>query len=191
MRIPSCDFALTKKVMLVLSFSIVTVSQSFVHAREMIQPQAHYNMCLKTMKESPDKSSIVAAFEEAMTNTNTFIERLSDACGGSTHSAEWVTNCQNAVNAAKLDNWLEARNQLSVALGHQKDLPDWLLMKAVADRKTGALQATILDLEYLCKIRKERKEGYKTAWETQTGLKDDYWYSDRVLQAYLNADKKQ
>lgn len=182
---------ITKNAMLMLSSFFLISSSGLVEARQITPPIAHYEMCLKTMKENQDKRAIVAAFEEAMKDPSTFIERLSNVSGGSTHSAEWVTNCQNAVNAARSENWLEARNQLSLALGHQKDLPDWLLMKAVADRKTGALEATILDLDYLCKIRKERKDGYKTAWETQTGFKDEYWYTDKVLRTYLGSDKVQ
>ncbi len=185
MRMQKVGCTIWQKAYLFICVFMAMFSESFAGAREITPPQFHYKMCLAKLQEIPEDKPIIMAFEEALNDTKTFVDRLSNTCGGSTHSKEWVTNFQNAVNAAKVDNWLEARNQLSLTLGLQNDIPDCLLMKAVADRKTGAFETTILDLESLCRIIKERKNGYKTAWERQTGFQDDYWYSNKVLKSYL------
>ncbi len=81
--------------------------------------------------------------------------------------------------------WLrvEGITDLYNVAGCPRDLPDWLLMKAVADHKTGALSSTISDLEYLCKLRKEKSNGSQSLWELETGQKGEYWYSSKVLNA--------
>ncbi len=132
-----------------------------------------YNTCISKLREKYRDKAVFAAFDAAEGDTKKLLEELSKECIGSTHSAEWVTHCQNAVIAAKKENWLEARNQLSIALGLKRDLQDWLLMKAIADHKTGALSATVEDLENLCKIRKEKTDGYKTVWATERGVEEN------------------
>lgn len=132
-----------------------------------------YNICITKLREKYRDEAVFAAFDAAEGNTKKLLEELSKECIGSTHSSEWVTHCQNAVMAAKKENWLEARNQLSIALGLKRDLQDWLLMKAVADHKTGALDATVEDLENLCKIRKEKTDGIKTVWAIERGVEEN------------------
>lgn len=145
----------------------------------IVPGSAIYNSCLLKIKTRDE--AVFTAFEKAEKGTDRFLELLSNVCGGSEHSALWVTNCQNAVASAKKEDWLEARNQLSIAIGLERDLPDWLLMKAVADHKTGALNSTIADLEYLCQLRKEKSNGNQTLWELETGQKGEYWYSSKVF----------
>ncbi len=132
-----------------------------------------YSTCISILREKYLDEAVFAAFDAAEGDTKKLLEELSKECIGSTHSSEWVTHCQNAVIAAKKENWVEARNQLSIALGLKRDLQDWLLMKAVADHKTGALAATVEDLENLCKIRKEKTDGYKTVWATERGVEEN------------------
>lgn len=185
------NFALFVFLACCISWNICgAAAKGEIRKPQLLPTSAIYADCIPKLKEKYRDEIVFVAFEEAKKDTADFLNRLSEVCGGSEHSALWVTNCQNAVKSAKSDDWLEARNQLSLALGLERDLPDWLLMKAVADHKTGALSTTILDLEYLCKIRKDRKDGYKTLWETQSRLPDSYWYASKVLESYSNSSEK-
>jgi hypothetical protein len=150
--------------------------------RHVVTTAAVYTACLPALKNRYQDDAVMTAFEEAQKDPSKFLDKLSGACGE--HPAEWTPYCRNAIDSARKDDWLAARNQLSMALGLERDLPDWLLMKAVADQKTTAFDAAISDLEYLCKLRKERASGYKTIWEIKNQSNDNYWLSSRVLESY-------
>jgi hypothetical protein len=154
-------------------------------ARRLAFPEgARYAADYPELKKLYQDEAVTAAFERAESDTEEFLKSLASTSVAHTHSPEWISHCQKAVSQAKASQWKNVQEELSLALGEQRDLPDWILFKALADKKVGQLETSVSDLEYLCKIRKERKSGYKTFWEIRNHQPDAYWSSSWFINSF-------
>lgn len=98
------------------------------------------------------------------------------------HSPEWQSHIQAGLRNARTNQWSLVQKEAALAVAEEPDLPDIIVLKALAERKLGQFAESIKDLEYLYNLRKEHAAGItKSEDRSQDGKRDDIYIALKAM----------
>lgn len=152
----------------------VSASQAIANDMAEFQTKVHQ------ISEKYHNKELEDCFERAFVSPKNFVVRIRDYLL-TDHSSQYQADIRTGLHTARDGDWKQTEVYLKKALSRMPDLPDLILLKAVAERKNDDFKSALTDFEYLCQLLEERKDGRSRA---TNDLLDP-------LPAGLSADRKQ
>jgi hypothetical protein len=144
-----------------------------------------YQQTVLSLGRKYNNSALADCFEKASKDPDNFISHIQDLFL-TEHSRLYAAKIKTGLESARKKSWLQSEKDLSASLNEKPDLPDIILLKAVAERQTENLAGSLADLEYLYKLLDERREGYKRSTDsTKDNAIDEIYDQCRTSDGHL------
>jgi hypothetical protein len=121
-------------------------------------------------------NSVARCFEQADIDPEKFVKAVAEPKVVE-DSPAYAGSFQQALIKAKVSDWKGVQKELVFAFSLEHDLPDMIILMALAEKKTGEYAKSLEELAYLYKLREERRYGYmRSADSKNDNYRDDiYW----------------
>lgn|GEM_PF-6741487 len=130
---------------------------------------------LSNLEKLCSDKSVISCFNNAIAEPSGFVSKITDAMLVD-HSPSYQCHIQYGLKLARLGDWKDTLVEITAALKDKPDLPDIIMLKAVAEAKTGDDSAALQDLIYLSKLRDERARGFKRSSDASNDMQNDELY---------------
>jgi len=156
--------------------ALVLASPAFAEASESGADSASYATCVERLQGKFKDEIVAKAFDRAVANPDSFIELVANPMLA-THSTKSECAIQEMLASAKRHDWKQTLASGASALQDDKDMPDILLLKALAENKTDHFKESLQDLEYLYNLRHERASGHLRSSDDKNDRKPDAMFA--------------